>query len=42
MAGKGHKHNPMWDTYVMGITFLIASGLLLWMLLRDWARLVPR
>lgn len=42
MAGAVHKHNPAWEAFVTGMAFLIAGGLLLWMLLNDWARFVPR
>jgi len=42
MPGTEHKHNSAWDTYVTALAFLIAGGLFLWMLLKDWARFVLR
>jgi hypothetical protein len=42
MAGVVHKHKSVWDAYVTGIAFLIAGGLLLWVLVNDWARFIPR
>jgi hypothetical protein len=42
MAGTVHKHKSLWDAYATGTIFLVAGGLLLWMLLNDWARFIPR
>jgi len=42
MAGIVHKHSSGWEVYLTGVAFFTAGSLLLWMLLNDWARFLPR
>lgn len=42
MSGEVQKHNHHWGAYAAGAGFLSAAALFLWILLKDWARLVAR
>ncbi len=41
MSGEIQKHNHHWAAYAAGACFLSAAALLVWMLLKDWAKLIP-
>jgi hypothetical protein len=44
MSGMLKKHDHKWEAYVVSGTLLSGSAMLvlLWMLLKDWARFVVR
>ncbi len=36
------KHKPWWSAYLVGVGFVGAAAIRLWMLLQRWASLIAR
>ncbi len=43
MPGATERHNHLWLAgFGAGVGFVLAGAMLLWMLLKDWTRLIAR